>query len=58
MKTQDTTIKIDQKDSKAWNNEGLYLSKLGKYDNAIKSYNKAIELICRIHWLGSIKELL
>jgi tetratricopeptide (TPR) repeat protein len=44
IKSYEKTIKINPKDSKAWNNEGLDLSKLGRYDDAIKAYDKAIEI--------------
>ncbi len=41
-------IEINPPNSIAWNNKGLTLSSLGKYNEAIKAYDKAIEINHRI----------
>jgi tetratricopeptide (TPR) repeat protein len=38
------TLAIDPNNSYAWNNKGNALHNLGKYNEAIKCYDEAIEL--------------
>ncbi|MBP0028391.1 tetratricopeptide repeat protein [Roseofilum sp. Guam] len=40
----DELIKIDEKNSTAWYNRGVALRKLGRYEEAISSYKKTIEM--------------
>jgi tetratricopeptide (TPR) repeat protein len=44
IKSYEKTIKINPKDSKAWNNKGLALYNLNKSNEAIKAFDKAIEI--------------
>jgi len=44
IKIQDKAIEINPQNSTAWNNTGVDLNKLNKFDEAIIAYNKAIEI--------------
>jgi tetratricopeptide (TPR) repeat protein len=37
-------LDIDQNDAGGWYNRGTDLGKLGRYEEALKSYDKALEL--------------
>ena len=39
-----TKLEIDPKHGDAWNSKGVALDNLGKYENAIKSYEEAIRI--------------
>ena len=50
-------LKLTHKNSDAWYNKGRALYELSRPDEAIKAYDKAIEINPQVmHWLGSIKE--
>ena len=38
-------LKLDPKNADAWNNKGVALEKLGRYEEAIRCFDKALEII-------------
>ncbi|MEK6831215.1 MAG: tetratricopeptide repeat protein, partial [Thermoproteota archaeon] len=44
IKAYDQAIKLDPKYREAWNNKGVALFNLGKYEVAIRVYDQAIKL--------------
>jgi tetratricopeptide (TPR) repeat protein len=44
LKCYDKAIGLDANDKISWNSKGLVLMEMGKYDNAIRSFERALEL--------------
>lgn len=40
----DKALEIDPKDSNSWCNKGIALSSLSSYDEAMKAFDKALEI--------------
>ncbi|WP_455392776.1 tetratricopeptide repeat protein [[Eubacterium] cellulosolvens] len=42
--TEDSATEMDQDSDSAWNNKGVILTKMGKYNEAIESFDKALRI--------------
>ena len=50
MKCYEHALELNPKNISAWNNKGISLRSIGRYDEAIRSFDKAIEIDNNYEW--------